>query len=180
MEAIVFCGIQASGKSTFYRERFFDTHVRISMDMLRTRRRERIPLEACIAAQQPFVVDNTNPTAAERAKYIAPALAAGFTVVGYFFQTDPRAAFARNQQRTGRALIPAAGLFGTAKRLEIPSLVEGFARMDRVALVEGQGFRVAPWLAVVLPDVRAAERSRHSNDPVDHDDASPATDPGRP
>jgi predicted kinase len=29
MEAVLFIGIQASGKTTFYRERFFDTHVRI-------------------------------------------------------------------------------------------------------------------------------------------------------
>ncbi|MEL6944740.1 MAG: ATP-binding protein, partial [Bacteroidota bacterium] len=36
MQAILFIGIQASGKSTFYKERFFNTHVRISMDLLNT------------------------------------------------------------------------------------------------------------------------------------------------
>ncbi len=45
MEEVIFCGIQASGKTTFYRERFFDTHVRISLDLLRTRRREQLLLE---------------------------------------------------------------------------------------------------------------------------------------
>jgi predicted kinase len=30
MEAVILVGIQASGKSTFYAQRFFDTHVRIS------------------------------------------------------------------------------------------------------------------------------------------------------
>lgn len=30
MEAVVFIGLQASGKSSFYKERFFSTHVRIS------------------------------------------------------------------------------------------------------------------------------------------------------
>ena len=39
MEAVVFTGIQASGKSTFYRERFFHTHLRISLDLLKTRGR---------------------------------------------------------------------------------------------------------------------------------------------
>src|SRR4051812_24294538 len=125
MEAIVFCGIQASGKTTFYRERFFETHVRISMDMLRTRRRERLLLEACLAGKQPLVVDNTNPTAAERARYIVPALAAGFRVIGYFFAADPRAAFERNRRRPGRAAVPAAGVFGTQKRLQPPALEEG-------------------------------------------------------
>ncbi len=37
MEAVVFCGIQGSGKTSFYRERLLATHVRISLDLLRTR-----------------------------------------------------------------------------------------------------------------------------------------------
>src|SRR4051812_8782542 len=37
MEAVILIGIQGSGKSTFYRERFFDTHVRVSLDLLKTR-----------------------------------------------------------------------------------------------------------------------------------------------
>src|SRR5215213_10574197 len=85
-EAVVFCGVQAAGKSTYYRERFFETHVRISMDLLKTRNRERLLLEACLLAKQPFVVDNTNPLAADRARYVHPARAAGFAVTGYFFR----------------------------------------------------------------------------------------------
>jgi hypothetical protein len=30
MEAVLFVGIQGAGKSTFYLQRFFDTHVRIT------------------------------------------------------------------------------------------------------------------------------------------------------
>jgi predicted kinase len=146
MEAVVFCGIQASGKTTFYRERFLDTHVRISLDLLRTRRRERLLLTACIEGMQPFVIDNTNATVEERARYVVPALAAGFRVVGYFFDADPRAAYERNRLRPGRAAVPAAGLFGTQKRLRPPSLAEGFTRVERVELVEPDGFRVTPWL----------------------------------
>ncbi len=146
MEALIFCGIQASGKTTFYRERFFDTHVRISLDLLRTRRRERLILAACLEAGQRFVVDNTNPTAAERAAYVAPSLAAGFAVAAYFFPADPRAAFERNRRRPGAAAVPAAGLFGTQKRLQAPALEEGFARVERVEIVEGAGFVVTPWL----------------------------------
>jgi predicted kinase len=69
MEMILFIGMQASGKSTFYKERFFDSHVRISMDLLRTRNRERIFIQTCLSTQQRLVVDNTNPTRAERARY---------------------------------------------------------------------------------------------------------------
>lgn len=145
MQAVIFCGIQASGKTTFYLERFFETHVRISLDLLRTRAREQILLGACLAARQPFVVDNTNPKAADRARYVAPALAAGFEVIGYYFAADARAAFERNRRRPGRAAIPAAGLFGTRKRLEIPRLEEGFTSLSRVEIVEGGGFQVTPW-----------------------------------
>ncbi|HEY7200493.1 MAG TPA: hypothetical protein VIC57_09790 [Candidatus Dormibacteraeota bacterium] len=78
MEAILFVGVQAVGKSTFYAARFADSHVRINRDMLRTAHRERILLDACLRAGQPLVVDNTNLTAAVRARYIGPARGAGF------------------------------------------------------------------------------------------------------
>lgn len=39
MEAVIFIGIQGAGQSSFYKERFFQTHVRSNLDMLRTRRR---------------------------------------------------------------------------------------------------------------------------------------------
>ncbi|NML16788.1 AAA family ATPase [Azohydromonas caseinilytica] len=118
MEAVLFIGIQGSGKSTFYRERFFDTHVRISLDLLRTHHRERRLLALCLETRQRFVVDKTNPTAAERARYIQPSRAAGFQVIGFFFEPDPAGAFERNRRRPHP--VPPAGLFGTLKRLERP------------------------------------------------------------
>ena len=41
MDMVIFIGIQATGKSTFFQEQFADTHVRVNLDMLRTRHRER-------------------------------------------------------------------------------------------------------------------------------------------
>ena len=87
MELVLFTGIQAAGKSTFFRERFFDTHVRVNLDMLRTRHRERVLFEACLSAKQPLVVDNTNLTREARAGYIEPARRAGFGVVCYYFRS---------------------------------------------------------------------------------------------
>ena len=142
METVIFTGIQATGKSSFYRSRFFDTHIRINLDMLRTRRRERLLVQACLEAQQPFVVDNTNVTATDRARYLAPAREAGFRVVGYYFCSSVGDALRRNRDRTGRALVPAKGLVGTYKRLEVPVLEEGFDLLYEVRIEDGGRFSV--------------------------------------
>jgi predicted kinase len=142
MEAVIFVGIQASGKSTFYRERFFDTHVRVSRDLLKTRHREQALLEACLRTKQPFVVDNTNVTAAERARYLAAARAAGFRVVGYFFRATTREAIRRNRLRSGRAVIPVPGILGTYKKLEEPRHEEGFDELYAVTLTPANAWIV--------------------------------------
>ena len=147
MEAVILVGIQASGKSTFYQQRFFDTHVRISRDLLRTRTRERLLLQACLDAKQPFVVDNTNVLAEERARYIVPARAAGYRVIGYFFRTETRAAIARNKLRTGKAVVPIPGILGTYKKLEEPRMEEGFDALYAVTLTESNEFVVEPFTA---------------------------------
>ncbi|MDB5290678.1 MAG: hypothetical protein JWL69_1919 [Phycisphaerales bacterium] len=158
MEAVIFCGVQGSGKSSFFRERFFDTHLRLNLDMLRTRHRENLLLRACLEAKQPFVVDNTNPTARERAKYIAAASDARFKVIGYYFSSKPAELLARNSLRPEGARVPDLALLGTYKRLEIPRKEEGFDELYYVR-IEGTAFIVEPWreqpgaeLAVAKPD----------------------------
>ncbi len=145
MEAVIFVGIQATGKSTFYQERFFRTHIRINLDMLKTRHRECILLNACLEAKQPFVVDNTNPTVAERARYIGPAKAAGFRIVGYYFQSQAADALRRNEERPPGERIPARGIMGTYRRLQVPTLAEGFDALFYVKIDERQGFIVQEW-----------------------------------
>lgn len=142
MEAVIFIGLQGSGKSTFYREHFFSTHVRISLDMLRTRHRELRLLTACLQTQQPFVIDNTNPTQADRAKYINTCRAANFSVIGYYFQSKADECLARNQQRTVQ--VPDVGVLATAKKLHLPSFEEGFDRLNYVRIT-ASGFVVEEW-----------------------------------
>ncbi len=142
MEAVILIGIQAVGKSTFYYQRFRDTHIRINLDMLKTRHREQILVDACLAAKQPFVVDNTNATVAERARYIAPAKAARFRVVGYYFQSKLQDAVQRNRQRATSKVIPEIGMAATYKRLEPPSLAEGFDHVYAVTISESGEFTV--------------------------------------
>jgi predicted kinase len=146
MEAVIFVGVQAAGKSTFYRERFVDTHVRINLDMLRTRHREKLLLEACLEAGQSFVIDNTNPTATDRARYIVPARERGFRTVAYFFDAELRDALRRNQQRLGAKKIPVPAVVGTFRKLQPPTLAEGFDYIYAVRVVEGNGFNVTEQL----------------------------------
>jgi predicted kinase len=139
MELLLFCGLQGSGKTTFYNRKFAATHLRISMDMLKTRRREWAILEACLKSGQRCVVDNTNPTTTERAAYIIPAHAYHFEVIGYYFMTPTRLCLERNGARTGKARITDKGIWATAAKLTAPRYEEGFARMYHVN-AEGEAF----------------------------------------
>jgi predicted kinase len=145
VEAVIFIGVQASGKSTFFRERFSDSHVRINLDMLRTRHREARLLQACLETQQPFVADNTNPDVEDRRRYIEPAKAAGFRVTGYYFQSKIEDLINRNLSRPHGERIPEAGILGTYSRLVIPKLSEGFDDLHYVRMVAGGGFEVLEW-----------------------------------
>jgi predicted kinase len=121
LEAILFIGIQAVGKSTFYKESFFTTHVRINLDMLKTRHRELLLLKACIDAKQSFVIDNTNILRRERARYIESAQPAGFRITGYYFQSHLKDALLRQSQRRDTDKIPEKGVLAKYQRLELPS-----------------------------------------------------------
>jgi predicted kinase len=145
MEGVVFIGIQATGKSAFYQQRFADTHIRINLDMLKTRRREQILLNACLEAKQPFVVDNTNVTREARAEYISQAKASRFSVVGYYFKSTLQSAIERNDQRSPKARIPLKGIVATHRKLELPSYDEGFDRLFYVEIGDDGAFIVKDW-----------------------------------
>jgi predicted kinase len=144
MEAVVFCGIQASGKSTFYIARFFDTHVRISQDLLRTRHRMARVLELCLETRQPFVVDRVNATPDDRRRFAEPARAAGFRTVAYWFDAPPDDALARNARRAERGRVPAQAILGTHRQLVPPRPEEGFDAVCRVRIAGEAGFVVEP------------------------------------
>lgn len=145
MEAVILIGLQGSGKSTFYKERFATTHIHISLDVLKTRNQEKATLQSAITARQKVVIDNTNATVRERAEYISVAKGAGYKVLGYYFDCTVQDCLKRNQLRAGKARIPPAGLFATRKRLQIPSKTEGFEDLYIVHADQREGFKVAPF-----------------------------------
>jgi predicted kinase len=139
MEAVVLCGVQGSGKTTLYRHRFLNSHVHVSLDVVRSRAREAELLRACLDERRPFVVDNTNPTPADRRRYIEPARAAGFTVIGYLVEANAGEAFAR-------ADIPPARVAATARALQTPTLEEGFDELWHATAAPEGGWRIEPLL----------------------------------
>jgi predicted kinase len=145
MEMVLFIGIQATGKSSFFRDRFFRTHVRVNLDMLKTRHREELLIKACIEGKTRCVVENTNVTREERARYIVPARNSGFRIIGYFFESRVADALERNRARPEIDRVPDVGIFSASKRLELPSRAEGFDELYFVRLNGPDAFSVEEW-----------------------------------
>ena len=136
MQLIIFIGIQGAGKSTFYQQQFFHTHIRLNKDMLNTNHRLQLLFEAGLASKTKMVIDKTNPTAVERADFISAAKAAKFEVVAYYLDCPFKDALARNNARQGKAKIPEVGVKGTAKKMQRPSFNEGFDKIFTVTVGE--------------------------------------------
>ena len=139
MEAVVLCGLQGSGKTTLYRDRFLDTHEHVSLDVVHTRAHEAELLRTCLDEGRSFVVDNTNPTPADRRRYVEPARAAGFKVIGYLVEAGAGEVFAR-------AGIPPGRVAATARALQPPTPEEGFDELWHATAAPGGGWRIEPLL----------------------------------
>jgi predicted kinase len=137
MELIVFVGLPAAGKSTYYRAHFAATHVHVSKDLMPNNRdrdrRQRMLIEQVLGAGASVVVDNTNPTPAVREPLIAIGRRLGARVIAYYFESNVRLSIARNAQREGTARVPNVAIFIAQKKLVPPSVEEGF---DEVHVVK--------------------------------------------
>jgi predicted kinase len=147
-ELVILIGLPGAGKTTFYRERFAATHTHVSKDLWpnaagRDARQRRV-IDDALAAGSSVVVDNTNPSAADRAPLIALARARNARVIGYFFDVSTRAAVARNAGRSGREKVPNVAIFTVAKRLQPPTLAEGYDALFRVEIGEDRAPKVSP------------------------------------
>jgi predicted kinase len=74
-EVVIFVGLQASGKSSFFRERFAATHEQVSKDLFRNNK-------------------NRNRSQAQLL---------GAKIIGSYFESALRRCVERNRRRTGRA-----------------------------------------------------------------------------
>ncbi|WNG60748.1 ATP-binding protein [Archangium gephyra] len=149
MELVLFIGLQGSGKSSFYRERFAGTHVHVSKDLWpnarnREARQRRLIAEA-LARGEPVVVDNTNPLVEDREPLIALGRAHGARVVGYVFESDLETCLARNAGRVGRARVTDKAIHITYRKMRWPSSTEGFDALFHVRVRPEEGFDVREW-----------------------------------
>lgn len=135
-QAVIFIGLQGSGKTYYYNWHFAGKFEHISLDELHTRNQERLALQACIENELDFVVDNTNPTRAERNRYIQTAKASGYRVIGYYFESKLHDCIRRNDRREGKKRIQAKAVAATSNRMELPTRDEGF---DELYYVERSG-----------------------------------------
>jgi predicted kinase len=145
-ECVIFVGLPASGKTTFYQQRFAATHRHISKDNWpnapnKDTRQARL-LHDAFKEGASVVVDNTSPARADRAAVIDIARQHGVRVVGYYFTASTREAVGRNRGREGKQRVPDVAIFATAKRMVPPARDEGFDELYRVAIGENGGFDV--------------------------------------
>ena len=149
MDLVIFVGLQASGKSTFFRERFAATHTHVSKDLFRNNRnpsrRQTQLIEAALEQGSSVVVDNTNPTVEDRLTLIELGRKFGARTVGYYFESEVRRCIGRNRRRLGKERVPDVAIFATAKRLVAPSYSEGFDELFRVRITDGSAFAVHPY-----------------------------------
>ncbi|MGH2482783.1 MAG: AAA family ATPase [Ktedonobacteraceae bacterium] len=149
MEVIIFCGLPAAGKSTFYREHFSTTHLLISKDLLRANsrpeRRQAELMQLALQARHSIIIDNTNPTPAIRAPLIELARAHQASITGYYFTASVKQALARNSQREGRARVPPVAIYSAAAKLVPPAYSEGFDRVYYVYIAENSTLTAPAW-----------------------------------
>lgn len=142
-QAIIFIGIQASGKSTFYNQMLAPLgYCHINLDTLHTRNQENILLETCLDEGSSFVVDNTNPEIADRGRYIPRAKELGYEVIGIFFQSIVRDCIARNENRQNA--VPRQAIPCTQNKLQLPSYTEGFDKLFFARIIDN-GFERTDW-----------------------------------
>ncbi len=148
MELIIFIGLQASGKSTFFRQKFATTHEHISKDLMPRKgkeQRQQQLIETALQADKSIVIDNTNPSPIERAVIIEQGKKYRATIIGYYFSSVIEECMQRNLRREGKALVPDVGFYSTVKKLEKPDYGDGFDRLFYVRIGEDNDFIINPW-----------------------------------
>jgi predicted kinase len=146
---IIFIGLQASGKSSFFRSHFASSHELVSKDCFRNHKspsqRQSYLIKTALEAGISVVVDNTNPTLVDRASLIQLGRSYNAEIIGYYFRSHLKDCLERNQQREGKERVPDVGIYATLHKLTKPFYAEGFDKLFYVKIVGDGDFQVDRW-----------------------------------
>src|SRR5208337_77077 len=131
MELIISIGLPGSGKSTYYRKCLAKTHTQISKDLMNGSTTKKSQMQSEMITQSltkglNAVIDNTSVTAEIRKPLIELGHKLGAKVIAYYFPTSVKDCIARNALRAGRAKVPNVAIYTMAKKIQEPTLTEGF------------------------------------------------------
>lgn len=138
-EMVLFCGFPGCGKSTFF-HRFFApfAYQHVNRDTLKTPEKCIAAATAALAQKKSVVIDNTNPSPDDRAKYIAIAKKAQVPVRCFVFLHDAALANHMNILRarlgiTARVSSIAYNMFKS--KFQAPTTDEGFSEVVSISPV---------------------------------------------
>lgn len=136
-EVVVAVGFPGAGKSTFLKRHLVSTgYAHVNRDALGSWQRCVSACETALKQGKRVAIDNTNPDAASRARYIQCARDAGVPCRCFLFAATLEQARHNNRFRelTGSSHAPVSDvvLFSYRKQFEAPALAEGFSEILKI------------------------------------------------
>lgn len=139
---LIFTGIPASGKTSFYNQYFKNDYKHINLDTLKTRYQETLAIQEGFKHKENLVIDNTNITKEERQKYISAGKENNYKIIGYYFKSSINECIERNEKRENK--IPRTAVANKFNHLELPDFNEGFDELYYVS-IEDNEFKTKQW-----------------------------------
>ncbi|NKZ05602.1 ATP-binding protein [Actinomadura latina] len=145
-ELAILIGLQASGKTTFYR-RHLAGHVHVSKDLFprgarRKQARQLRLISEALEQDRDVAVDNTNPSPDEWQPLITVGRRHRAHIVGYWFPPDVALSMRRNAVRPPEIQVPDVGVYAALKRLRRPRPSDGFDALFTVVPAADGAFDV--------------------------------------